>query len=276
MKVDDATQMQLDERFDILVSRPLAGRMARTFHGWGFSADQVSMVAMLSGVLAGVCMTGPSAWPVLGALLLVTMVVVDCADGAVARLNPPSDRPWRGRMIDGFADLGTLLSVHIAMVIVLAQRGITIGGYTLGGFEIFLIGVAGFLSFTWKSSVLDDMKQRLKPSSCDHRIEEYRSQKKNLFEKFLFFFFVWYVKNSEKLTGPGRPGGYETFRQVAVTGPTHHLVAIALCALVAPIAPSVYLTYFLLTIGPGNLYLWFILARARRHAADEAVEHVRR
>lgn len=275
MKVD-ANQMQLDERFDIAVSRPLANRMARTFHGWGFSADQVSLVALLSGVLAGICMTGPSAWPMLGALLLVTMVVIDCVDGAVARLNPPSDRPWRGRMIDGFADLGTLLSVHIAMVIVLTQRGITIGGYTLGGVEIFAIGVLGFVSFTWKSSVLDDIKQRLKPASCDRRIEEYRRQKKNLFEKFLFFFFVWYVKNCEKLTGQGRPGGYDTFRQVALIGPSHHHVAIALCALVAPVAPSIYLTYFLLTIGPGNLYLWFVLARARRVAADDAIESIRR
>jgi len=267
------TKTQLDEKFDIVVSRPLANRMARGFHKLGFSADAVSMVAAVFGVSAGVAMTGSGMWPMIGGFLLLAMVVIDCADGAVARMNPPSDRPWRGRMFDGIADLTTLLSVHIGMVIALSNASFTVGGYTFGGFEAFLLGVAGFLSFSWKSSVLDDIKQRLKPGSCDRDIDtsRYRDQKKSLFEKFLFFLWVWYVHNSEKLTGPGRPGGYDLFRQVALIGPSHHLVALAICAMLLPFAPTIFVTYVLLTAGPGNLYLWYVLARARReHAGAEA------
>ena len=115
--------MVLDEHFDASVSRPMARWLAKILHRRGFSADQVSIIAMGLGVSGGLCFTGEGLWPVLGGLLLLGMVITDCADGEVARLNPPSDKPWRGRILDGMADLGTVLAVHVAMVIVLARAG---------------------------------------------------------------------------------------------------------------------------------------------------------
>ena len=253
----------LDERFDVAVSRPTARWMAKHFYRLGFSADQVSLIALGCGVLAGVLFTSSGLWPMLGGLLLVGMVVIDCADGEVARLSPPSDKPWRGRMFDGFADLGTVLSVHIAMVIVLANARIDIGGHVLSGFECFLLVVLGFFSFSWKSSVVDDVKQRLKPVSVDRDLAQYANQKKTVFERFLYWCLVNYVQSAERLTGKGRPGGYDVFRQVAVVGPTHHLVAMAVAGALTPFAPTIFLTYLMLTIGPGNLYLWAVLSRAR-------------
>lgn len=256
--------MVLDERFDSSVSRPVARWMAKHLHRLGFSADQVSMIAAGLGVTAGLAFTGGGLWPVLGGLLLIGMVVTDCADGEVARMGPPSDKPWRGRMLDGVADLATVLSVHIAMAIVLASSGIVIGGHLLGGFESFLLVVLAFMSFSWKSSVVDDIKQRLKPHSVDRDLAQYKDQEKTLFERFLYFLLVNYVQSAERLTGQGRPGGYGVFQLVAVVGPTHHLVAIAIAGMLSPLAPTVFLTYLLLTIGPGNLYLWAVLHRARR------------
>lgn len=255
--------MVLDERFDASLSRPLARRMARRFFRWGFSADQVTMLAAFLGVCAGVCFTGGGLWPLLGGVLLLGMVVTDCADGEVARLSPPSDKPWRGRMLDGVADFATVASVHIGMALVLINAKIAIGGHVLGPFEILLLTVAGFASFAWKSSVVDDIKQRLKSNSVDRDLGRYADQEKTLFEKLLYWSLVRYVKNAERMTGQGRPGGYDTFRQVAAVGPSHHLVAVAIAGMLAPLAPTVFLTYFLLTIGPGNLYLWAVLARAR-------------
>ncbi len=265
-----STQMQLDEKFDTYVSRPVGNCLATGFHRVGFSADQVSMVALASGVGAGLSIAAGGWWSIFGGALLIAMVIIDCADGAVARMNPPSDRPWRGRMLDGFADLGTIVAVHVGMVIALSKSGIVLGGYALSTFELVLIAAAGLVSFSWKSSVLDDVKQRLRDSSPDHDIEKYRDQDKNLLEKALWFWFVWYVRNCEKLTGPGRPGGYDLFKLVAVVGPSHHLVAIALCAMFAPIAPTIFLTYFLATMVPANLYLWYVLVRARRDEVGSA------
>lgn len=259
--------MILDERFDASLSRPIARWMARHLHRWGYTADQVSILGAGFGVSAGLCFTGSGLWPVLGGLLLLAMVVTDCADGEVARISPPSDKPWRGRMLDGFADLSTVISVHVAMVIVLSRSGIVIGGHAFGTFEALLLAVAGFVSFSWKSSVVDDIKQRLKKASVDRDIMKYKDQDKTFIERILWWSFVNYVRTAERLTGHGRPGGYDTFRLVAVVGPSHHLVAIALAGMLSPLAPNLFLTYFLLTIGPGNLYLWAVLARARRAEA---------
>lgn len=262
-----AKKQVLDERFDVAVSRPTARWMAKYFHRFGYSADQVSLIAMGCGVLAGVLFTSSGLWPMLGGLLLIAMVVIDCADGEVARLSPPSDKPWRGRMFDGIADLGTVLSVHIAMVIVLANAHIDIGGHILTPFECLVLVVLGFASFSWKSSVVDDVKQRLKPVSVDRDLAQYAHQKKTLFERLLYSMLVNYVKTAARMTGNGRPGGYDVFRQVAIVGPTHHLVAMAVAGMLTPFAPTIFLTYLMITIGPGNLYLWAVLSRARRSEA---------
>jgi len=254
----------LDERFDIAVSRPTARWMAKYFYRMGFSADQVSLVAMGCGVLAGFLFTSSGYWPMLGGVLLVAMVVIDCADGEVARMSPPSDKPWRGRMFDGIADLGTILSVHVAMLVILAAARIDINGHILSPLECLLLVVGGLVSFSWKSSVVDDVKQRLKEGSVDRDLSKYAAQDKTLFERFLYWLLVSYVAQAEKLTGKGRPGGYDVFRQVALIGPTHHLIAMAICGALTPIAPTMFLTYLLLTIGPGNLYLWAVLRHARR------------
>ena len=259
-----ARTMVLDERFDASVSRPVAKWMARPLYRWGFSADQVSLMALGFGVTAGLCLASPGLWPMIGGLLLIAMVVTDCADGEVARLGPPSDKPWRGRMFDGFADLGTVLSVHIGMIIALSHSGFQIGSHTVSVFEYIAIAVVGFASFSWKSSVLDDVKQRLKPRSVDNELARYADQEKTWFERILYAALVRYVQTAARLSGHGRPGGYPVFRQVAHVGPSHHLVAIAIAGMLMPVSPAIYLAYFALTIIPGNLYLWTVLHRARR------------
>ena len=50
--------MVLDERFDASLSRPIARRMARHLYRWGYTADQVSILAAGFGVMSGVCFTG--------------------------------------------------------------------------------------------------------------------------------------------------------------------------------------------------------------------------
>jgi hypothetical protein len=258
--------MQLDEAFDAIVSRPLARAVARPFHRGGFTADQVSLIALAFGLGAGFAMGSEGWWPVLGGFLLVGMVILDCADGEVARLSPPSDKPWRGRIFDGMADLGTVLAVHVGMLVAMMRDGVHVGGHQVSGWELGLLVVAGFMSFSWKSSVLDDVKQRLRPSSVDRDLARWADQPKTLVERALYRLLVIYVANAERLTGHGRPGGEHVFRLVSHVGPTHHLVAIAIAGVAQPWMPNAYLTYFLATIIPGNLYLWSVLARERRRA----------
>jgi hypothetical protein len=264
-------QQVLDEKFDAAISRPLARGLGRWFHHRGWSADRVSIVAIIFGVSAGVCIAGTGLWPILGGLLLVSMVILDCTDGEVARLNPNKEKPWRGRILDGWCDFCTIVSVHVGMVIHLDRTGLSFGGYQLSTLEIVLIGVLGFAAFTWKSSVLDDIKQRLRDASPDHDLSRFEAQPKTRFERFLFWSLKVYVRSAARATGHGRPGGADTFRQASWVGPSHHLVAIAVAGILTPFSSTAYLTYFVLAILPASIYLWGVLARARRiHAEAKA------
>jgi len=256
--------MKLDEAFDIVVSRPVSRALAPRFFRAGFSADQVSLIALAFGLGAGVAFTLDGIWPLIGGVLLIAMVITDCADGAVARLYPPSDKPWRGRIMDGMADLGTVLAVHIGMFVVMVNQGVNIGGRQVSAIELFILVALAFVSLSWKSSVLDDVKQRLRPASVDSKLDRYRDQDKTLIENVLFKLLVFYVGNSEKLAGHGRPGGPQVFRQVSYVGPTHHLVGIALAAIAAPFVPHAFLAYLFVAVVPSNIYMWTIMHRARR------------
>lgn len=256
--------MKLDEAFDTAVSRPVSRALAPRFFRAGFSADQVSLVALAFGIGAGVAFTLDGIWPFIGGLLLVGMVIIDCTDGEVARLSPPSDKPWRGRIMDGMADLGTVLAVHLGMWGALMNHGVQVGSHQLSGLELLLLVALAFVSLSWKSSVLDDVKQRLRPSSVDRDLDRYRDQDKTFIETILYKLLVFYVGNAEKLAGHGRPGGAQVFRQVSHVGPTHHLVGIALAAMAEPFIANAFLAYLFVVLVPGNVYMWTVMYRARR------------
>jgi phosphatidylglycerophosphate synthase len=265
------THMVLDERFDQAISRKVGRFLAPRLHRMGVTADMISATAATLGVSGGVMITRGGLWPLVGGLLVFAMVVLDCTDGEVARLGPPSDRPWRGKMIDGYADLATLISAHVGMVIALSNTGLTVSGHVLAWWEIALIAVAAWFSFTWKSSVVDAVKARI-VGDCEHDLAKYDAQEKTLLERFLYWSWVVYLRSCERVTGQGRPSGYHLYRQVALLGPTHHHMGVAVCAMVAPWSPTIFLAYFALTIGPGNLYVWYALGKARRQGAQASVE----
>ncbi len=255
--------MALDEPFDYHVSRPAARWLAPRLRALGMTADGVSLLALALGVGAGVCLGRDGRWPVIGGLLLVGMIIGDCTDGEVARLGPPSEKPWRGRLLDGFADLGTVVAVHVGMAIHVAGgepwRGQTPDGMMAAG-----LFSAAFIAFAWKSSVLDDVKQRLKPASIDLDLPHYHAQASGGLERALLWLFSQYVRNAARLAGEGRNASPEIFRLVAWVGPTHHLAAIACAGLVSPLVPHAFGLYAAATLLPGSAWLAWVLLRARR------------
>ncbi len=254
--------MSLDEPFDHHVSRPAARWLAPRLRALGMTADGVSVVSLGLGVGAGLCLAEGGRWPMVGGLLLLGMIIGDCADGEVARLGPPSDKPWRGRMLDGFADLGTVVAVHAGMAAHVAV-GPPWGRQAPGGLMAGTLFALAFVALVWKSSVLDDLKQRLKPSSVDVDLPRYLALADSRAERALLWLFLQYVRQASRFAADGRASSPEAFRRIAWVGPTHHLAAIALAGLLAPVVPHAFALYALLTLLPGNAWLAFVLLRAR-------------
>lgn len=232
-----------DETFDTHVSRPLAQRIAPWLYERGVTANAVSLVGALIGIGAGFAFAGQGLWPLVGMALLLSFLVVDCVDGAIARLAPPSDKPWKGRIFDGLCDATTLVSLVVGMTVHLSHLNLTVYGITPGPWEWSLLGVVTFAALTFCTQALDKAKHRLKPGSPDHRLKEFSQQPMSRSERALFVLFALNVPQHTEY----REGDEIRYRLLLPQGPTIRMVLAAAAGLLTAFFPSAFLVYFALT-----------------------------
>jgi hypothetical protein len=259
----------LDESFDAIVCRPLGKLVARGFLRTTVTANQVSLMSAFCGAAAGCLYALPWPLPGYGAILMFIMMVLDCADGEVARKR--GGGTWRGRVLDGMADLVTAFSIHLGMLLYLERSGAQLYGRELSNVQLFFIGLSAGASMAWRCGVVDDIKQRLKVSSVDRELEDHSNDSKNAWDRFLFRLLQNYVRSIRRYAGKKRPGGYACFRRAQVVGPTHHHLAMVLAGLLVQFSPMAYLGFWLLSIVPANLYLMMVLHFAPAEGEERAV-----
>lgn len=245
----------LDESFDALVCRPLGKRVALALLPSPITANEVTGTAALCGVASGVGFAMPWPGPFFGSLFLFVVMILDCADGELARLRGGGD--WRGRLLDGLADFVTAFSVHLGMLLYLQRTGVTVYGYDLSPRMLFFIAFAAGASMAWRCGVVDDVKQRLKDNSIDRDLAPVDPNAGPV-DRFLYRLFQAYIGNIRRYSGRRRPGGYTCFRRAQVVGPTHHHLMMVIVGLLVTVSPMAYFAFFVLSI-PANLYLMTVL-----------------
>lgn len=262
--------MNLDEWFDSAFCRPLARPIARVLLKTPITANQVTLVGGVLGVVAGVFLGLPSYWPALGGILFLFAMVLDCVDGDIARVKGGS--AWRGRFYDGLADSAGTFATHVGMVVGLYLSNVTLYGYRLHLVELLVLGGLAGWSFQWNSGVLDGLKQRLKTHSVDFEIDQFEHEPRNWFERGAYAFIRNYIRHIIKLSGKPSAEDYPRFRRVQWVGPTHHHALIAVAGIAAAFTTKeLYILYFLLAIVPANAYLWLVTrARERQEVIDSA------
>ena len=93
----------VEEWIDLHFFRPLGFRLANALRPTRVSPDQVTMVSLVVGLLAGHLMVYASpALNAAGVILFLISDVFDSADGQLARMRESSTR--FGRILDGVAD----------------------------------------------------------------------------------------------------------------------------------------------------------------------------
>jgi hypothetical protein len=268
-----AKDRSLDESFDAYVCRPLGRMVARACLRTTVTANQVSALSALCGAAAGCAYALPWPYPGYGAILMFTMMVLDCADGEIARQR--GGGTWRGRMLDGMADLVTAVAVHAGMLLYLQRNGAQLYGVDLSHVQLFLLALFGGMSMAWRCGAVDDIKQRLKAHSIDRELQEHSDEPRTAWDRFLFRGLERYVRTIRRYTGKRRPGGYVCFRRAQIVGPTHHHLAMVLAGLLVQTSPSAYLAFLLVSLIPANLYLMMVLhfapADGEENAVSEAV-----
>ena len=193
----------VEELLDIFFYRPMSFLFVKLIYSTNITPNQISIVSMLFGILTGVMFGfGTYQFFIFGAVALLISNVLDCADGQLPRLK--KNGTGIGRIIDGFIDYITGLSIYV---------GIGIGLSIATGNYIYVWGITaiGGFSRVLQNMMFDNYRNMYlanvydKASDLDKEIEEYTRLKRVIdktkgryIEKFLVNIYIKYASVQNK------------------------------------------------------------------------------
>ena len=128
----------IDTRLDRALHRRLSRPVTRAAIALGITPNQISVVSLLVGLAAAACFwIGTPLAALIGLLVYVGAVVLDHADGEVARLSLAESR------VGEWLDIGVDTIVHAAMVVAMGATAERIAG---GGAILGLVGAFGVIA----------------------------------------------------------------------------------------------------------------------------------
>jgi hypothetical protein len=287
----------VEEPIDYHWHRPLAGLFVEAIRETRVTPNQVTIASGVASLLAGLLM-GLAGWfgrwlVVPGGVILLISIVLDCADGQLARIRGTASPV--GRILDGLVDILAPLSVMHGLAFYLVRQGYGYG-------TVWPIGWVAALSLLWHAGAYDVQKNvYLHGANPNFSIggatlvtlddirgyeEEYRARGERFYAFLMKVFAKWTVPQLgliEPWLAPHRrienEAEREAFRAIfrprmaAMTwlGFGTHLFLLTVAAWLAPLGGwSIWLAWFVM-FGPMNLVCaWVLLTQRRAERAFEA------
>lgn len=283
----------VEEWIDLHFFRPLGFRLANALRPTRVSPDQVTMVSLLVGLVAGHLMVYASpAVNAAGVILFLISDVFDSADGQLARMRGSSTR--FGRILDGVADNLRFINLYLHLLVRLAQAG--------SGWEaLVLAGLAG-ASHSFQSAAVDFIRQAYlylgvgRGSELDLPETVTRAEPRTVMQRIgavLYRDYVrrqaWLFPRTAELVRAAGSNIAEPFRGDYRNRTTRRVIRCAwigqnmrFVLLALTVVPGWPAGFFWLTVGPLNLVLLGLVhgqeraARAMLHVvAEPARPHAR-
>jgi hypothetical protein len=286
----------VEEPIDYYWHRPLAGLLVDAIKSWPITPNQVTLASGVVSLLAGVVM-GLGAplgkWlSVVGGFLLLFSIVLDCADGQLARLRGTSSPV--GRILDGLMDAVAPLSVMHGLAFLLASFGYSY-------WWVWPIGWAAGGSLLWHAQIYDVQKNvylhcsrpdfslggatLLTPESMRALQHDFEAKGETA-NALLMRVFVRWTEPQMRAMSPWldakRIPRNEAERQVFVElfspamsaltwlGFGTHLFLLTLAAWIAPFEPRVIWGAWMIMLVPMNIACgWVVATKAKREAEYE-------
>ena len=105
---------ETEEWINQYFNRPIAFFIAKAFQKIRFTPNSITVLSMVCGVLSGYFFSKlDTSSVVIAAILLEMMILLDCADGQLARMVGKSSS--FGKTLDGLADFTTHLSIYYGL-----------------------------------------------------------------------------------------------------------------------------------------------------------------
>ena len=103
-----------EDRFDTIVYGPFSMTLAHFFIRCGISANTVTFLSLVFGLCGSVFFYSKNTWiNFIGMVIEFIAVVLDCADGQVARMTNTSSQ--LGRFLDGTVDITNFFAIYFVL-----------------------------------------------------------------------------------------------------------------------------------------------------------------
>ncbi|MBL8007292.1 MAG: CDP-alcohol phosphatidyltransferase family protein [Ignavibacteria bacterium] len=261
-----------EEILDLVIFRPVSFVFVKLIYNTNITPNQISIVALMFGILSGILYGfGTYNFFIYASASFFICNTLDCMDGQLARLKKNGTKI--GRIIDGFIDYITSISVFLGL-------GIAMSHITDNLTYSWLLTIAAGISKALQNMIFDHYRNLYlenvynKVSGLDEEIKEYSEEKEILksikgryFEKFLVSVYLSYCnmqKNSTKHVDISvSPEVYKSknrllLRMWSWIGSTTHMVALIIFSFMNRI--DLYLIY---TVTIGNIYFLLLLIRQK-------------
>ena len=279
---------EVEELVDFYVNRRLAAIVVQPLLNTGITPNQLTLASTIFGGAACVAFAhGSPRAMALGALSVLLAMVMDCADGQLARARGGGTRV--GRIFDGLADYINATFVHVGLLLFLYKANVSLLGRPAEGLVPFLVMAAAGASMTLQAAFFDLHKGRFqmltgicKPETdppdeveADLRVATHPIDRLLLWSYWRYCVFQQSSLSENKPPVRRWPAGspeatrihraYErTLRVWSFLGPTTHMAALGLAGGLASITPYAIWWYVVLVTIPANLLLLGLVVRTRR------------
>jgi hypothetical protein len=106
---------EVEELVDLYFYRPVAYLVVRAVYRTSITPNQITLFSIVIGLAAAACFGAGPATAAAGAALYAASVVLDCADGQLARLKKNGTR--MGRVLDGVVDYIVGISAYFGIAV---------------------------------------------------------------------------------------------------------------------------------------------------------------
>lgn len=278
---------EVEELVDFYVNRRLAAIVVQPLLNTGITPNQLTLASTIFGGLSCVAFAqGSPRAMALGALSVLLAMVMDCADGQLARARGGGTRV--GRIFDGLADYINATFVHVGLLLFLYKANVSLLGRPAEGLVPFLVMAAAGASMILQAAFFDLYKGRFqlltgicKPETDPpHEVEADLRAATQPIERLLLWgywkYCVFQASLQENRPAPRRwaktspeakriHDAYErNLRVWSFLGPTTHMAGLALAGAIASVTPYAIWWYVVLVTVPANLLMIGLLVWTRR------------
>ncbi len=194
--------LDVEEPIDLYVHRPLAYLFARAAYPTPISPNFITLLSILAGVASGALLLVDVPHHMLySGLLLFMSAVLDCADGQLARMRKTSSA--FGRMLDGVADLITLVAVGPASAYLCWKK---YSSPDWLGWTMVLLMIVMIVTTSYHTTMYDHYKNVFLRLTTPHQdgeeyevaLARYREQRgtgMGLVPRFCYPIYLFYLKS---------------------------------------------------------------------------------